>query len=226
MMPAMRTRLHRVPPNAALLIGLLGLIVVSPNVPTGDAEVIIELIFDLILLAAVYAAKTSKHRWPFGLLTAITLAIRWGDILGGTAEYNALYSGFTVVWLAYATWIIVSELFQRHDVTLDTILAAINAYLVIAVAFMELYALLELQSPGSFRGLTEAAGPDRQKMSGTMLYLSLVSLTTVGYGDIVPMSSVARPLAAVEGVIGQLYLAVMIARLVGLHITRQDGDRG
>jgi hypothetical protein len=58
-----------------------------------------------------------------------------------------------------------------------------------------------------------------------MLYFSFVCITTMGYGDIVPLSDIARPLAVLEGVFGQLYLAVMIARLVGLHIaTSRDND--
>ena len=60
-----------------------------------------------------------------------------------------------------------------------------------------------------------------------MLYFSFVCITTMGYGDIVPVSDIARPLAVLEGVFGQLYLAVMIARLVGLHIAsshnREEG---
>ncbi|MBW2404029.1 MAG: two pore domain potassium channel family protein, partial [Deltaproteobacteria bacterium] len=58
----------------------------------------------------------------------------------------------------------------------------------------------------------------RAELGSSMLYFSLVNITTLGYGDIVPVSKLARPLAALEGVFGQLYLAVMIARLVGLHI--------
>ena len=57
-----------------------------------------------------------------------------------------------------------------------------------------------------------------------MLYFSLVCLTTMGFGDIAPLSDLARSLSVLEGVFGQLYLAVMIARLVGLHITRSTSD--
>jgi hypothetical protein len=218
----MRALLQKVPQSAALLIGLLVLIVVSPSVHGKGARVAIELIFDLILLAGVYAVQATKHRWSFGTLTAITLAVRWGDILWwGGLQYDPLFLLLTVAWLGYATWIIVGQLFQRREVTVETILGAIIAYLLIAVAFMQLYLLVELQSPGSFTGLADAAEPNRQQMGATMLYFSLVCLTTMGFGDIVPASNLARPLATLEGVIGQLYLAIMIARLVGLHVSRQ-----
>ena len=217
----MTALLQKVPRNAALLIGLLALIIVSPSVGAKGAQVIIELMFDLILLAGVYAVLATRHRWSFGTLTAITLAIRWGDILWENRPYDPLFLGLTTVWLAYATWIIIGQLFQRREVTVDTILGAITAYLLIAVAFMELYSLIELQSPGSFAGLADATEPSRQQMGATMLYFSLVCLTTMGFGDIVPTSNLTRPLATLEGVIGQLYLAIMIARLVGLHISRQ-----
>jgi hypothetical protein len=218
----MRALLQKVPQNAALLIGLLVLIVISPTVNAKGAVVVMELMFDWILLAGVYAALASRHRWSFGALTAITLAIRWSAILWEGWQYDALFLSFTVAWLAYATWIIVGQLFQRREVTFDTILGAITAYLLIAAAFMELYSLIELQSPGSFAGLAEGTEPNRRQMGGTMLYFSLVCLTTMGYGDIVPTSNLARPLATLEGVVGQLYLAVMIARLVGLHISRRN----
>ena len=86
---------------------------------------------------------------------------------------------------------------------------------------MMLFQVIELQSPGSFRGLADNIHQDRTALSDTMMYFSLVCMTTIGYGDIVPVSDVARPLAVIEGVFGQLYLAVMIARLVGLHIASE-----
>jgi hypothetical protein len=66
------------------------------------------------------------------------------------------------------------------------------------------------------------AGDNRQELSNSMVYFSLICITTMGFGDIVPISSLARPVAALEGVFGQLYIAVMIARLVGLHIARSN----
>jgi hypothetical protein len=78
---------------------------------------------------------------------------------------------------------------------------------------------LQIQSdhPGSFAGVP--VDGTESEIGNALLYFSLVCLTTMGYGDILPVSDLARPLAVLEGVFGTLYLAVMIARLVGLHIT-------
>ena len=86
------------------------------------------------------------------------------------------------------------------------------------VAFTLTFEIIELRNPGSFTGLPEAASTNRGELGAAMMYFSLVCISTMGFGDITPVSEIARPMAVLEGVIGQLYLAVMIARLVGLHI--------
>lgn len=210
-----------IPRNAALLIVLLFMMLVGPLIHSDEAWFLGEITFDLVLLAGVYSAGPGKHRWPFLLLTVVTLGIRWGELLSGYPSLDVGALLITVIWIGYAVSIIIAHLFQRRDVTVDTILGAVVTYLLAAVAFMMLFQIIELQSPGSFRGLADNIHQDRTALSDTMMYFSLVCMTTMGYGDIVPVSEVARPLAVIEGVFGQLYLAVMIARLVGLHIAHQ-----
>jgi len=220
----MLTLLRQVPRNAALLVFLLALIVLSPAIGVTGSGYLIELIFDGILIAGVYSVGPGKHRWPFLLLTVATLSVRWGEQLSGAPQLDAGALSITVVWLIYADSIIIAHLFNRRDVTVDTILGAIVAYLLVAVAFTLVFELIEIQKPGSFSGIADGAALDRSELTSSMMYLSLVCITTMGFGDIVPISEIARPLAVLEGVFGQLYLAVMIARLVGLHIsgTRDD----
>ncbi len=217
----MKTALdHRIPRNAWLLTALLALIIVAPQVPL-ERSFIVELIFDLILLAGVYSVGPAKHRWPFMVLTAVTLATRWGELLSGFRGLDVTALGLTVIWLSYAVTIIVVHLFRRRDVTIDTILAAIVTYLLAATAFSMLFQIIELQSPGSFSGLPDDIHSDRTSLGSLMLYYSFVCVTTMGYGDIVPVSELSRPISVLAGVFGQLYLAVMIARLVGLHIATE-----
>ena len=92
------------------------------------------------------------------------------------------------------------ELFRQREVTTNMIFGAIVTYLLAAVAFAYLFEILELLQPGSFSGIADYASA--QELGDALLYFSLVSLTTVGYGDITPVFGVARPLAVLEGAFG------------------------
>ncbi|MDH3625531.1 MAG: potassium channel family protein, partial [Myxococcales bacterium] len=201
------------------------LVMISPLVSGVGAGFVLELMFDAVLLAGVYSVGPSHHRWPFLVLTVVTLGVRWGEQLsgGGLLDLSAL--GITVVWLGYAIWILVAHLFQQREVTVNMIFGAVVTYLLIAVAFALVFQILELQHQGSFSGVVVEAFETRKKLDQSLMYFSLVCLTTMGFGDIVPVSNLARPLAVLEGVFGQLYLAVMIARLVGLHIAHESRAR-
>jgi hypothetical protein len=211
-------RIHNIPRNAALLVFLLILIVVSPSIATEGAGFLFELSFDAILLAGVYSVGTGRHQWPFLALTVVTLAVRWVEHFFGVGALDVGALLITVIWLVYAVSILIGHLFQRTDVTVDTILSAVVTYLLVAIAFTLVFEIIELRQPGAFSGLPVNAHSSRRELGSSMVYFSLVNITTMGYGDIVPVSSLARPLAVLEGVFGQLYLAVMIARLVGLHL--------
>ena len=221
----MTSPIYRIPRNAALLVVLLVLILVSPLVSSDSGWFLGELMFDAILLAGVYSTAGDRHRWPFLLLTAVTLAVRWGELLLGIRGFDTGARTLTLAWLVYAIMIVVGDLFRRREVTVDTIFGAVVTYLLIATAFMFVFQLLEVVSPGALSGIPEEARQSRASLVDALMYFSLVCLTTMGYGDIVPVSGLARPLAVLEGVIGQLYLAVMIARLVGLHIAGQSMSR-
>ncbi|MEM7136094.1 MAG: potassium channel family protein [Myxococcota bacterium] len=206
-------------PTHGLLLGVLILLIIaSPELPDAGSGIVFELFFDLVLLAGVRSVGPSKHRIPFLLLTVLTLGLRWGEQLTGTGVLDVSALGLTVVWLVYAIWIVVGHLFRRREVTLNTIFGAIVAYLLIAMAFAMVFTILEVRHPGSFSGLPDTQISHRNELYSAIMYYSLVCFTTMGFGDVVPVSSLARSLSAVAGVLGQLYLAVMIARLVGLHI--------
>jgi hypothetical protein len=124
------------------------------------------------------------------------------------------------LFFSYGTGLIVWHILRRPEVTTDTIAGAACAYTLLGMVWGNLYIVLELLRPGSF------AIPPSWRMGpsgdpGTaLLYFSFVTLTTVGYGDIVPLWPGAGGLAVAEAVVGQLYLAITIARLVGLHISQ------
>ena len=212
---------QKAPHFGALLVVLLILIVVAPLVPVDRAGYSVEFFFDLVLITGGYsAASRSKHRVPFLALTVLTLILRWTEILTDHVGYSFGALFVTVLWIVYAIALIVAAHFRASRVTTNAIFGAIVAYLLTAVAFAFLFQLIELAQPGSFSGLP--SGGTERDVGDALLYFSLVSLTTLGYGDITPVSNLARPIAVLEGAFGALYLAVMIARLVSLHIVSES----
>lgn len=218
------------PHYGVLLVVLLVLFVLAPLLPADRAGYGVEFFFDLVLITGAYsAAWQSRHRYPFLMLTLATLAMRWTDM---TLDHSAFSLGsilLVTLWLVYAIVLVVVELFRKDQVDTNTILGAIVAYVLAAVAFSSVFELIEFAQPGSFSGLP-ADGVSvvgvRREVENALLYFSFVCITTMGYGDILPVSALARSTASLEGVFGTLYLAVMIARLVSLHGRAPDADPG
>lgn len=209
---------NKSPDFGVLLVALCLLIVVAPLATATGVSLLVEALFGLLLLAGAYSvAWRGIQSWPFVAFTALTFVLRWWALLYGGFWLELASPVMTVLWIALVIVIVVGELFRRQDVTTNTIMGAIVAYLLIAIAFANLYEVLERSQPGSFLGIPEGVSSDQ--LGDALIYFSLATLTTVGYGDIVPVSSLARPVAALEGAVGTLYLAVMIARLVALHVT-------
>lgn len=209
------------PHFGVLLVVLLVLIVVAPLVPPEQAGYAVEFFFNLVLVVGAYStAWESKHRIPFTALTVITLVARWTDLLVDHAGFSWSSTALLFLWLVYAICLVVVSLFRTQRPSLNAIMGAIVAYILTAVAFATLFELIEMGKPGSFSGV-----PARDAVGGSQnafIYFSLVTITTTGYGDIAPVSELARSSAALEGMFGTLYLAVMIARLVGMHAASHD----
>ena len=121
--------------------------------------------------------------------------------------------------------VIMFAVFRDESVTGDTIAGAVCAYLLIGVTWGTAYALLLVVSPDSLSvspALAQASGWGKSISAFTpvLQYYSFTTLATLGYGDVSPLSPVARALSVMEGLTGQLYLAVLVARLVGIHTAR------
>ena len=113
--------------------------------------------------------------------------------------------------------------FRRRRVTAEVLCAAVTVYLLLAAVFLPLYVLVEAVAPGSF---TDTARPGADVAWQQLLHLSLVTLTTLGYGDVVPVSDTARALSDTQAVAGTLYLTVLLARLVALYRGRGSREDG
>ncbi len=120
-------------------------------------------------------------------------------------------------WLLIALviiWVVVRAVFEPGRITYHRIVGAMLLYLTIGVAFVALYTMIGAWVPNAFNGLTVAV---HRSIPSDLVYFSFTTLTTVGYGDIVPVHPLARSLSNLEAIIGQLYPATLLARLVSLE---------
>ncbi len=159
-----------------------------------------------------------------GIWAALTL-VRYSVIMGDVDPIWVAVGRFVdAAFVGFVTLVLLLRIIRSHEVSVDTILGGVSVYLFFSVMFASLFSTLEFLSPGSFldRGeplLTSGAGE-----YVALSYFSLVTLTTLGFGDIVPTTPIARSLVAAEAVIGQLYIAVLISFLVGVHISQREAE--
>ena len=225
----------------AVLLGALVLLLVAapvvrafgPGLHPKLAGIVITALFALMLLSAAFAVSRSWVTQVIALLLAVPTFVLQG--LNAWLEVDGVdLAGhvFAILFLGYVVVLILRLLFAGERVTSDTICASLCAYLVLGVLWAVVYSLLQILDPASFVfGFAEDAAPGSMRFGAERsvfaIYYSLVTMTTLGYGDIIPTSATARMLAAVQAVMGQLYLAVLVARLVGLHIAHSTvGRRG
>jgi hypothetical protein len=112
---------------------------------------------------------------------------------------------------------ILRYVFTRRQLDTDGVFATVAAYLLLAFAFAQVYVALQTWSPESFHLPVEASLRTPPQLQSDFIYYSLVTLATVGYGDILPVSEAARTLAVIEATVGQFYVAVVVAVFVGMY---------
>jgi hypothetical protein len=208
-----------------LLISLLLLFLIDPVFSAGGVGVALtELLFSVVLLASIYMLSLRRsHAWIAVLLAAPAVVTVWAAVFIPNVILREAALALLLLFLVYTLAITLWRVFTAETVTGDTIAAALNVYLMAGFAWGTLYTLVFMLSPEAFHV------PEQPPHEGlflspvrfqAFLYFSFVTLTTVGYGDILPMSRTARSFANLEAILGQFYLAVLVARLVSQHASR------
>ncbi len=203
-----------------LLGSILLMFVLRPFVEAyGRIGVLTDIFFALILLSAVQAfVKRGKGFYVAFFIAFPALLLEVISFFSPSEPIALIKRIAFALFLAYILVIILSHIFREKEVTEDLITGAVCVYLLLGMVWAFVYYFLELAKAGSFSFATTSP-----QDVGPFIYYSFVTLTTVGYGDITPLTAPARSLAILEAVTGQLYLAITIARLVGVHAS---GSRG
>jgi hypothetical protein len=175
---------------------------------------------DTLLFALLVIVVTLSQRWgAIALILLGTAAIAASLIFGQEwppVSIAVLRRGGDVLTFSALSWVVGHAVYAPGRITFHRLQDAIVLYLSLAMIFASAYALIWEVSAGAFTTLL--AGLDGPKEVATMIYFSLTTLTTTGYGDIAAVDPFARSLANLEAIVGQFYLAITVARLVTLEL--------
>jgi hypothetical protein len=214
-----------------LLIAILSFLIVPPFFinyePTG---IIASTFLSLLLMSVLYVFP---RRSEFALACILAVPALFGRWL--TLEFNRNQILMVVVvfswiiFLALTVIVVLRQVLTTTRVTNDTISGAVCGYLLLGLVFAFMYALVGLAYPGSFLFDGKIAVPDGSRLFyqheiSNLIYYSFVTLATLGYGDIAPVSAPARMIAVLEAISGQFYVAILIARLVSIRYSRWGGE--
>ena len=209
-----------------LLLTILTVIAIQP-IFAGHLRLqgIVTLSMSVMLLSALYTLNQSRSYFAVGLLLMLPALVgRWVLQFYNTPGLEGFAALSASAFILLTVTALVRELFSIRRVTLDSISAAICAYLLLGVGWGFIFAVIEMEHPGSFTAVlfiphTGPGSPIIRSLHN-FIYYSFVCLTTTGYGDIAPKSDVARVMSVMESIVGQMYLAILIARLVSLEVAQ------
>jgi hypothetical protein len=209
-----------------LLVALVVLFLLYPLMVELGLAVLYRLGFVAFLIFALWVLSRDRRVLVAAFVLGVpTIVGQLGIFVAPTRAVLLATGALALVFLAFTTIVILASVLRPGRVTTDKLAGAICAYLMLGLTFSILFTLLELVQPGSFALPAGAGGPELGRGGEfVFIYFSFTALTTLGFGDIVPAASFARTLTWIEAVTGQLYLAILIARLVGLHLVHQQAD--
>lgn len=210
---------------SALLVALLALLLIGTGLHGRSvAPVVTHALLGVAMGMTLLPLRRFRGFFYFGGAFALfTFSALWISRYSAsvTLQQVALLTGF--VFFMHAALVILIALLRMSRISVDELAGAISAYLLLGIAGAFLFASLELAAPGSVRDLTLAM-PVLQTGNAVrfdeFLYFSFTCLTTLGFGDLIPTTPLARTFAYLEAVIGQVYLTVLVARLVGMHLAQ------
>ncbi len=201
-----------------LFVGLLVILLAMPfgsNLP-GNGRYSVTLLFCVFMLISVWSLAASKRVFRFGIFFVVVIACLVGiNILFGTSLYLQHFELLLMLgFCAQSCFIAARNVFIWHRVDLNSIVGAFCVYLLLGLMWALLFRISQLCGLANFTGnIAEQA----EKVFPDLVYFSFVTLASLGYGDIAPIGGLPKTLAYLEALIGQFYLAVMVASLVGIY---------
>jgi hypothetical protein len=206
-----------------MLFGLVGLLLAGSVIPRSDVRSLVMAILTTLLpLAALYGLGSDPGRQRRASALALAfVTTMWASYAFETNAWRLAATGTAFLLMTYLAVSILDDVFRSGRVTVDTLYGALGAYFLIGLGFAAVYEAIEVLAPASFQGIVVDGGSLENSV-----YFSFVTLTTLGYGDITPVSSPARAVAILEAVTGIVFSTILLARLVALYSSPSRSQGG
>jgi hypothetical protein len=180
-------------------------------------KILMDIFVTIVFISSIYAVSHRKSMIYFACALALPMFISlW---VPGISKIPFLsLTGYLsgILFIAFVVIEILSFIFKERNVSINVIYASIVTYLLLAIMWAFIFKVIETLQPGSF----SISGQIADEGWSVFSYYSFVTITTLGYGDITPIKDAARTFSTLEAVIGQIYLVVLVARLVGINISQ------
>lgn len=177
------------------------------------------VMFSWLLAFGVWSLKGFGKLFYLGIglaIVGIALSILAANSLTAATAFASFAAALGFFLLV--VWCVGSQVVIGNEINANRVVGAVSLYLLFGVSWAVAYAIIELLVPGSFRGFSEILN---QGWSSEWLYFSFVTMTTLGYGDLTPVSATAKTVAYLQAVFGQFYIAILVAGLVSAYISER-----
>jgi len=198
-----------------LLTSLIVMLFLPFVLPPRIEPVLTPALFTVVLLSSLSAVADQRRHAMIGAALGLPgCALIIAAAAADTRVLHVAAALVTLAFLAYVAIRLLAFVLRARKVDLGIVLGSVCVYLLAALLWGTAYGLIERLHPGSFAMPGPVAGA---ALGDALQYFSFVTITTLGYGDIQPVTPLARLVSVLEAVVGQLYLVVLVARLVGLY---------
>jgi len=204
-----------------LFFAILAVIIFRPLLRDGFfGLMILNILTSAILISSAYAVSGHPKTLRVSLVLLVPAFIAsWSTAFVSELWPMAVSRILILAFVGYIMYVMAMDILSEKNVTRDTIFGSACVYMLLGFAFTDIYMLFLIIEPQSFGQVIDIAPVGSEvKISSDLSYFSFVTLTTLGYGDVTPKTGMVQGLATLEAMLGQFYLTVLVARLVGLHL--------
>lgn len=211
--------------NNRFLVLLISLVLFFACFPLVEHSVIasltLNLFFMLIIFSGILAISDTRKPFIISLnLALLTVIFRWTYYFYPLDLWLILEHCTSILFWTYIAVYLLKFILHQRIITAELIYAALAVYFIFGLAWASIYQVIEISNPAAFT--IPNADPSQKDFIFQMWYFSMVTLTTLGYGDIAPVTMTARVFVVLEAIMGQFYIAVLIANLIGRGIAQEE----